>query len=172
MSDRQTTLATFLVDFRADRLAPSTIDQATFVIADTVAAIACGAAEPEVVAITGRIGGPPGAASVVGAGRTAAPAEAALLNGIAGTWLELDEGNRFARGHPGIHVLPAVLAHAEAHGSSGADLITAFVLGYEVASRVGIAAQLRASMHPHGTWGTIGAAAAVAKLAGVDAATV
>ena len=168
-ADRQAALATFLADFRADALAPATIDQARFVIADTIAAIACGAAEPEVQAITGRIGGPPGPASVIGVGRTAAPAEAALLNGIAGTWLELDEGNRFSRGHPAIHVLPAALAHAEAHSAPGPDLIAAFVLGYEVAARIGIAAQLRPSMHPHGTWGTIGAAVAVAKLAGLDA---
>jgi 2-methylcitrate dehydratase PrpD len=46
----------------------------------------------------------------------------------------------------------------------------ALVLGYEVGARLGIAASLRPSMHPHGTWGTVGAAVALAKLLGYDAA--
>jgi 2-methylcitrate dehydratase PrpD len=76
----------------------------------------------------------------------------------------LDEGNQFARGHPGIHVVPAVLAVAEEMNLSGRDLLTALVLGYEIGARIGIACKLRMSMHPHGTWGTVGAAVAVGKL--------
>ena len=83
--------------------------------------------------------------------------------------LEIDEGNQFARGHPGIHVVPAVLAAAEELGSSGADVLLAIALGYEIGSRIGIASKLRVTMHPHGTWGTVGAAVAVAKLHGADA---
>jgi 2-methylcitrate dehydratase PrpD len=48
----------------------------------------------------------------------------------------------------------------------------ALILGYEVGARIGIAASLRPDMHPHGTWGTVGAAAAVAKLLGYDAARI
>ncbi len=59
---------------------------------------------------------------------------------------------------------------AEEGRLSGRDLITALVLGYEIGTRVGIAAKIRMSMHPHGTWGTVGAAAAVAKLHGYSAA--
>jgi 2-methylcitrate dehydratase PrpD len=47
--------------------------------------------------------------------------------------------------------------------------LTALLIGYEVGSRLGGAARLRSDMHPHGTWGTVGAAAAVARLAGCDA---
>jgi 2-methylcitrate dehydratase PrpD len=67
-------------------------------------------------------------------------------------------------------VLPAALAYAEERGLAGRDLLLAVVLGYEVGARIGIASNLRPAMHPHGTWGTVGAAAAVAKLAGADAA--
>jgi 2-methylcitrate dehydratase PrpD len=42
------------------------------------------------------------------------------------------------------------------------------VLGYEIGTRIGIACKLRMSMHPHGTWGTVGAAVAVGKLMGYD----
>src|SRR6202030_1661799 len=93
---------------------------------------------------------------------------AAFLNGTAGTMLEIDEGNQFARGHPGIHVVPAVLAAAEELGSSGSDVLLAIALGYEIGSRVGIASKLRVTMHPHGTWGTVGAAVAVARLHGAS----
>ena len=165
-------LADFLAGCGFDDLPAPVVERARLVIADTVAAIAAGAGEPEVAALTERIcDGAGGAASVIGAGRRAAPTTAAFLNGTAGTFLELDEGNQYCRGHPGIHAVPAALAWAEARRLSGADLLTAVVLGYEVGARIGIACKLRMSMHPHGTWGAVGAAVAVAKLAGADAAT-
>ena len=134
-------------------------------------AIAGGAAEPEMQALTDKLAvSPAGDASVIGTDKKAVSAAAAFLNGTAGTFLEMDEGNRFAKGHPSIHVLPALWALAEIRGLSGKALMEALVLGYEVGARIGIAAAMRPSMHPHGTWGTVGAAAAVAKLLGYDAA--
>ena len=152
----------------------SVTDHAKLVIADCVAAIAGGAAEPEMMALTESMldGGASGPALVIGPNRTAETAQAAFLNGTAGTFLEMDEGNQFARGHPGIHVVPAALAYAEANGCSGQDFITAIVWGYEVGSRIGIASKIRMSMHPHGTWGTVGAAVTLAKLARLDATQV
>jgi len=107
---------------------------------------------------------------VPGLGRTASADVAALLNGTAGTFLEMDEGNRFSRGHPAIHAIPAALALCEQRAGDAQAFLSALVVGYEVGSRIGAASRLRASMHPHGTWGTIGAAAACARLAGLDAA--
>src|SRR5205807_1636752 len=46
----------------------------------------------------------PGRASVIGTRRRADPASAALLNGTAGTWIDMNEGNLYAVGHPGIQV--------------------------------------------------------------------
>jgi 2-methylcitrate dehydratase PrpD len=80
----------------------------------------------------------------------------------------MDEGNQFCKGHPGMHTFPAALAYSQVHGASGRDLITAIAIGYEVGARVGIATNLRMSMHPHGTWGTICAAVGVARLAGFN----
>jgi hypothetical protein len=94
---------------------------------------------------------------------------AIVANGLAGTMLELDEGNRFARGHPGIHVLPAALAEAERLGRSGAALLAALVVGYDVAARLGGGAPVRPGMHMHGVHGAVGAAAAVARLRELDA---
>ena len=167
------TLAEFIADFRLETLKPATVEQTTYVILDTIGAIVGGAAEPEMQALTARLTvSPVGEASVMGTGKTAVSAAAAFLNGTAGTFLEMDEGNRFAKGHPSIHALPAVWAMAEIKGLSGKAAMEALVLGYEVGARIGIAASLRPDMHPHGTWGTVGAAAAVARLLGYDAARI
>jgi 2-methylcitrate dehydratase PrpD len=112
----------------------------------------------------------PGNAWVIGAGMRSNSLDAALLNGTAGTWLELDEGNLFAKGHPGIQVVPAALAVAQEMGASGADLLLAVTLGYEVSARISRAANVRLAVHPHGTYGVIGAAIAVAKLKKAGAA--
>ncbi len=58
--------------------------------------------------------------------------------------------------------MPAVLAAKRK--VSGRDAILATALGYEIGARIGIASKLRVTMHPHGTWGTVGAALAIAKL--------
>jgi 2-methylcitrate dehydratase PrpD len=135
------------------------------VVLDSIGAMAAGAQEPEMVRLAGRrVSRAPGRARVIGRGVNASAEAAAFLNGTAGTMLELDEGNQFARGHPGIHVVPAVLAAASERGVSGAEAITAIAVGYEIGARIGIASKLRVTMHPHGTWGTVGAAVAVALL--------
>jgi 2-methylcitrate dehydratase PrpD len=142
------------------------------VMADTLSVIAAGAQEDEVKGLTKRLVDHKSrqVASLIGSGMRTEPSKAALINGTAGTFLELDEGNQFGRGHPGIHVVPAALAMAEERRLSGKDLLTALVLGYEIGTRIGIACKIRMSMHPHGTWGTVGAAVAVGKLMGYSEA--
>jgi 2-methylcitrate dehydratase PrpD len=166
-------LSAFAAGFRLEALAPATVEQASYVALDTLGAMVGGAAEPEMQALTARLTAHAGGdASVIGADRRSAPQTAAFLNGAAGTFLEMDEGNRFARGHPGVHALPAAWALGETRKLGGKALLEALVLGYEVGARLGVAANLRPSMHPHGTWGTIGAATACAKLLGYDAARI
>jgi 2-methylcitrate dehydratase PrpD len=142
------------------------------IIADTLAVVAAGSQESEIVNLVNRVARKNGSATLLGTGRKVETLTAALINGTAGTFLELDEGNQFARGHPAVHVVPGALALAEELGLSGSDLINAVALGYEIGSRIGIASKLRMSMHPHGTWGTVEAAVAAAKLRGLDAAQI
>ena len=86
--------------------------------------------------------------------------------------LELDEGNKYAAGHPAAHGLWGVLALAADLDSSGADTAAALLVAYEVAARFGRATRLRPGAHPHGSWGVAGAAAGCARLLGLDAAAV
>ncbi len=149
------------------------IARAKLVLLDCLGVMAAGMQEPETAALVARLAARrPGFAPAIGTGVRLDARDAALANGTAGTMLELDEGNQYARGHPAIHVVPAVLAVAQDLGASGADVLAAIVLGYEIGSRIGIASKLRVTMHPHGTWGTVGAALAVAKLNGADAAAI
>ncbi|WP_165943622.1 MmgE/PrpD family protein [Roseicella aquatilis] len=143
-------------------------DHAGLILADTLGAILAGHREPELRAVTARhaIGGVP----LLGAAAAAPPPMAAFLTGLAGTAAELDEGNYPAGGHPAIHAVAPALAEAAARDCSGAALLTACIAGYEAGSRVGHAMRLRPAAHPHGTWGVVGAAAAVASLRGHDAA--
>ncbi|CAA9211237.1 MAG: hypothetical protein AVDCRST_MAG27-1225 [uncultured Craurococcus sp.] len=141
---------------------------AGLILADTLGAILAGQAQPEVQAMAARhaAGGVP----LLGT-RLAAPVPmAAFLTGFAGTAVELDEGNYPAGGHPAIHAVAPALAEAAARDASGEALLTAVIAGYEAGSRVGHAMRLRPAAHPHGTWGVIGAAAAVASLRGHDGA--
>ncbi len=163
-------LAMFSVALRFDDLPAAVVARTKQVIADSIAAIATGAQEPEIISLAARLmRAKQGVTPAIGLNRRTDAQTAALLGGTAGTMLELDEGNQYARGHPGIHVVPAVLAAAAEARATGQDIITAIALGYDIGARIGIASKLRITMHPHGTWGTVGAAVAIARLHGATA---
>jgi 2-methylcitrate dehydratase PrpD len=161
----------FLVKINYNDFSKNIIEQTKKVIYDTIGVIAAGAQQKEPKEMTRILTHFSGSLSstLIGQNMKADPLNAALINGTAGTWLELDEGNQFARGHAGIHVIPAAFAIGEEVGVSGKEFITSIVLGYEIACRIGIASKLRMAMHPHGSWGTIGAAITVGKLMNVTA---
>ena len=177
MSDRNppkylTTLAAFAADTTLAGLSEAARERARWIIADCIPVIAAGMQQREMQALAARhlAQAAPGSAWVIGAGKRAAALDAALLNGTAGTWLELDEGNLFAKGHPGIQVVPAAVALAQESNLSGADLLLAVALGYELSSRVSRASNVKLSIHPHGTYGVMGAAIAAGKLKKFSAA--
>ena len=153
------------------RLSSSAGTAARLVVLDTLGAMLAGSGEPEnrrlAQAMAERASRP--AATLIGHEAKADSLLAALVNATAGVALEVDEGNRWGGGHPAIHVIPGALAVAEERGLDGARLLEAVVAGYEVSSRIGGATAPRANVHSHGTWGTIGTAVAVARLAGRDA---
>jgi 2-methylcitrate dehydratase PrpD len=98
------------------------------------------------------------------------PRTAALLNGIAGRSIELCEGLRLVSGQAALQVLPGVLAVGEQAGSSGREILAAFVLGYDVAGRLASGFTPRPLAHQNGQVSLLAAAAAGARLRGLDAA--
>ena len=102
------------------------------------------------------------------------PSLAALATGTAAHSLELDDVINEASLHPGVVIMPAVLAAAESEQSSIGDVFAAILTGYEVMTRLGIAlnpaAHYRQGFHPTGTCGAFGAAAAVGRILHLEAA--
>jgi 2-methylcitrate dehydratase PrpD len=116
-------------------------------------------------------GGP--IATVIGHSTRLPVLSAALVNGTASHALDFDDVNMAMTGHPSVVLLSALLAVAEERGSSGRDVLTAFVAGYELQCRLGL---LLApghynvlGFHATGTLGSFGAATACAHLLGLDA---
>jgi 2-methylcitrate dehydratase PrpD len=114
-----------------------------------------------------------GPARVLGDRRTYSPAGAALLQGVLAHSLDFDDTHAAATLHPGAPVIPAALVAAEMAGASGATLLAAIVAGYEVICRVALALpageHYDRGFHPTATCGAFGAAAAAARVFGLDA---
>ena len=144
-----------------------TLSHSRLVLADTIATIIGGMAEPEIKNLV-KSDLPSGSAHILGTNLKSDYLNAAFINGTAGTFLEMDEGNQFARGHPAIHVLPAILSISSKKNNNYKEFLEAFIIGYDVAARIGLACNLNLNMHPHGTWGGVGAAAALARLLKLD----
>jgi 2-methylcitrate dehydratase PrpD len=113
-----------------------------------------------------------GEATVFGDARTWTPAVAALLNGALGHSLDFDDTHADSSLHASAPVVPAAFAVGEMVGSSGREVLTAVVAGYEVCCRLGNAldptSHYARGFHPTATAGTYGAAAAAAKLFGLS----
>lgn len=106
-------------------------------------------------------------------GRRVSATGAAWANGVLADALDLDDGHRLVKGHPGAIVIPAALAIGEAIEAPREEVLAAITVGYEVAVRAGIALHAReADYHGSGAWGAIGASAAGARLLRLDPAQV
>jgi 2-methylcitrate dehydratase PrpD len=90
--------------------------------------------------------------------------------------LDFDDTHAAGSLHPGAPVIPAALAAGEMVGASGADVLAAIVAGYEITCRVALALpagqHYDRGFHPTATCGAFGAAAAAARVFGLDAAGV
>ena len=93
--------------------------------------------------------------------------KAAFINGTACGSLDWDDSHVAAIIHPGICIWPAALNVAYLQKSTGEELLTAVVAGYETAIRIGMSIQPEHSLRGFQgtpTCGAFGAAAACAKL--------
>ena len=118
------------------------------------------------------LGGPAvGDCSVAGWPEGRPPLQAAAANAALSHLLEVDDGHRLAMMHPGVTVFPVVMALAEHMDLSAAEMRAAVVAGYEVGLRVGtlLGKAHYATCHTTATAGCFGAAAAAARILGLDA---
>ena len=166
------TLTDFIHDAHYDALPGSVQHQLTRALADLLGAAIAGLKTP-----TSSIMGdfaqsvmPGQEATIFGRGRVANAAGAALANACTANALDIDDGFRPAKGHPGAVIIPATLAQAEAVGASGKEFLTAVLVGYEVGMRASVAWHSSQPMFSgSGSWGSLAAAAACSRLLGLDA---
>lgn len=170
-------LATFAARQATADIPPQVTGRALALLVDLAGSAVRAAQEaestPAVLAMLARLGlQGDGPCTVFGLNRRYGPAAAALLNGTLGHSLDFDDTHADSSLHPSAPVVPAALAAAEMTGASGAELLAAVVVGFEVCCRLGLAldpaAHYARGFHPTATAGTFGAAAAAGRLLGLE----
>lgn len=167
------TLSRFLADLRLADVPAPVVERAKDLFLDWIAsAIAGKDAAPvrSLQAFTLAMGPAQGHAEVLVDRRRTSPWFAALVNGASSHVVEQDDVHNGSVLHPGAVVFPAVLAAAQEDGCSGAQMLLAAIAGYEAGIRIGefLGRSHYRVFHTTGTVGTLAAAAAVAKLYGMD----
>lgn len=171
MSQTMNELALFVAETGFNQLPDTLVSRAKQHILDTFGATLAGSNSPIALSIQQTVcaEGCAPVASVWGSRLQTSPRNAAWLNGVAAHMYELDDTG--GCDHSGAVVLPALIAALPlCKGAvSGAALITAVVLGYDIGRRVleacgGYAAHNEAGWHSTSTCGVFGAAAAVCSL--------
>ncbi|HUB47753.1 MAG TPA: MmgE/PrpD family protein [Acetobacteraceae bacterium] len=177
MANETVRLAEYAASLRFDDIPSSVIERAKQCIIDTVAVVTQGSTLPwsQIVARYAQRVGAGGSSRILGIDGPAVQAPAAALaNGAFAHAFESDNLTKPGAGvHPGGTLLPPALAVAQERHSSGRDLITAVVAGFEVMYRIGHATKHsneRRGFHAPGTTGPFGAAIAAGHLLGLDAA--
>lgn len=176
MSKETKTLAGFAAGLSFEDIPAQVVERAKDCIIDTIAAAIHGSSLPwsRIVIDYVKSNGAGGKCTVLGPDgvRTSAPM-AALANGVMAHAFEMDSLRQPSAGvHPGATLVPSGLAIAEELGAGGRELITAFVAGNEVMSRIGLAAghsSEKLGFHAPGMTGPLGSALVAGRLMGLDA---
>ncbi|MHB9287133.1 MmgE/PrpD family protein [Halobacteriales archaeon Cl-PHB] len=148
--------------------APESVgDEVRVRVLDTLAATTAGYRMPGVDVTAGYVADEcDGKAATLldGTGTRRSPAGATLANATAANTLDVDDGHREVKGHPAAVVVPAALAAAEAADATVGTFLDAVVVGYELGVRAGLAIHATDGVYTGtGSWGALGAAAAVAR---------
>jgi 2-methylcitrate dehydratase PrpD len=159
--------ARFIQETRWAGLPPAVQQKARMCLMDNVGATLAGTLTrvSQIAADYAAVAWPGDQATILLHGQRSTPAGAAFANGWAANGVDVDDGVQYAYGHAGAQIFPVSLAIGEALDLSGARLLAATVVGYEVAHRVG------RCWHNHheifqacGSWGSVASAATAASL--------
>ena len=167
-------LAEFVVSTSLSHMPEEVVDRAKYFVLDYLGVALRGSRVDSSAAMRAFVDhfAPLGNATIIGCDQGAHPAYAALANGAAAHCIEMDDTHQEGSIHLGAPVISALIAASEMQRAGGGEFLAAVVVGYEVAARLAMAvgpeAHYRRGFHPTGTCGTFGAAAAVARLWGLD----
>jgi 2-methylcitrate dehydratase PrpD len=166
-------LAEFTVKTTLADCPPAALAQVRRAALDTVGVMLAGADEPvaRVVRQVARAEGGTPLCTVLGTSLRTSVTWAALANGAAGHAHDFDDTSFALMGHPSVPILATVLAAGEAGLADGAAVALAYVVGFEVDAALGVAlnpAHYQRGWHATSTIGTLGCAAAAARVLGLD----
>ncbi len=170
-------LAAFTATIDRDCLPPEVVRRTKLLVLDLVGNIVRARHEaestPSLLSAARVLGVAAGSNAVFGDCARYTPAGAAFLNAALGHSLDFDDTHAAGSLHPGCPVIPAALAAGEMTGASGADVLAGIVAGYEVTCRIALALpaadHYARGFHPTSTCGAFGAAAAAARVFGLEA---
>ena len=165
-------LAQFVAQTRLEQIPQEVQQHARLVILDTLGVILAGAERPEVAQLRDRLKATAGSGATVFARgwQQHDPRTAGFLNTVAGRSIELGEGHRYVSYQGAMQILPGVLAVGECAQTSGREMLAALILGYDVGARLAAAMTSRPLAHQNGQAALLGAAAAGARMRGLNAA--
>ncbi len=166
--------ADLVIGTRYADIPSAAIEKAKECVLDCIGVAIAGSAEPirtPILQYVEALGGH-AHATLFGVGTKTSVTNAALANGTFGHVLDYDDTNQIFIGHGSVVVVPAILALAEHLGSSGADMLLAYMLGTEIQWKLGEALvdcgdHYARGWHSTCTVGAFGATAATAKLLGL-----
>jgi 2-methylcitrate dehydratase PrpD len=163
-------LGQFVADLSPNHLPDEAVRVARMGFIDTIGTMIVGRQEDSVRILTDVLNPGDGPATLTFGARHAPAPDAARINGTAAHALDYDDVS--LRGHPSTVLVPAILAEGETLDSTGSEMITAYVAGYEVWAELALRETgllHEKGWHPTGLYGAVGAAAACAKLRKLDA---
>jgi 2-methylcitrate dehydratase PrpD len=166
-------LAEYVGEVAYSRLPPEAITAAKVALVDWIAVAAVGSRttrQGRAAAAIARAEGARDEATLFHDGSGTSAIWAAFANGTASHSIELDDIHLPSIVHGGVAMMGAAVAVAQKQRVDGRRLIEAIVAGFDVQYRIGeaVAAPHYERFHSTGTVGTFGAAAASAKLLGLD----
>jgi len=166
------TLADHILGFNPESISDAALHTAKAGIIDTIGVTLAGLPEActQILLNTPGIANGPGPCLILGTTQRTSALDATLVNGTASHALDFDDFSDLLGGHQSVPLVPVLFALGEEYGLSGADIINAYVVGFEVEHRFAMA------VHPHhydkgwhptatlGIFGTVAAAARALKL--------
>lgn len=166
-------LCEWAAGLRLSDIPPRALSQAVLILGDNIAAAMSAGDEPELSAYHAQLiaGSTARQATLFRRGAPQlAMIDAAVGNGLAISWNELDDGYTRTAVHPGALSQPLILAAAEAGSLSMVQTLRATIGAYEIGTRFARAWQgTLPRLHPHGVYNAVCSAAGLALLRGADA---
>jgi 2-methylcitrate dehydratase PrpD len=153
-------IASFVAGTRFEDIPMPAVHEGRRAILDTVAAILAGSASETIEPLLRFVRAQDaGTYPVLGTGLMTSSSTAALANGTIAHAIDFDDTVSSMPGHPGSFVLPAITSALGTEPLSGAGFLTAYIVGYEAATKLGRAIGMghyQRGWHSTGTIGVFG----------------